>query len=173
MIDTERLLIIEAVESEIDAIMEIESHKDNRNFIWIGTFEEHKAEIDDKNHLLLVFKRKEDLAIIGYALIRLDYKSEIFELRRIAISQKGKGYGKETMLAILKYAFEERNTNRFWLDVYPDNTIGIQLYESLGMHRDGVLRQNYKAERGYLDQIIYSMLRSEYIALSGNLIKGD
>ena len=173
MIDTERLLIIEAVESEIDAIMEIESHKDNRNFIWIGTFEEHKAEIDDKNHLLLVFKRKEDLAIIGYALIRLDYKSEIFELRRIAISEKGKGYGKETMLAILKYAFEERNTNRFWLDVYPDNTIGIQLYESLGMHRDGVLRQNYKAERGYLDQIIYSMLRSEYIALSGNLIKGD
>ena len=30
------------------------------------------------------------------------------------------------------------------------------------MHRDGVLRQNYKSERGYLDQIIYSMLRSEY-----------
>lgn len=164
MIDTERLLIVEAVESEIDTIKEIESHKDNRNFIWIGTYEEHKAEIEDKNHLLLVFKHKEDLAIIGYALIRLDYKSEIFELRRIAISEKGKGYGKEAMLAILKYAFEERNTNRFWLDVYPDNTIGIQLYESLGMHRDGVLRQNYKAERGYLDQIIYSLLRSEYNA---------
>lgn len=164
MIDTERLLIVEAVESEIDTIKEIESHKDNRNFIWIGTYEEHKAEIEDKNHLLLVFKQKEDLAIIGYALIRLDYKSEIFELRRIAISEKGKGYGKEAMLAILKYAFEERNTNRFWLDVYPDNTIGIQLYESLGMHRDGVLRQNYKAERGYLDQIIYSLLRSEYNA---------
>jgi len=164
MIDTERLLIVEAIESEIDTIMEIESHKDNRNFIWIGTYEEHNAEIEDKNHLLLVFKRKRDLAIIGYALIRLDYKSEIFELRRIAISEKGKGYGKETMLAILKYAFDERNINRFWLDVYPDNTIGIQLYESLGMHRDGVLRQNYKAERGYLDQIIYSMLRSEYNA---------
>jgi len=164
MIDTERLLIVEAVESEIDTIMEIESHKDNRNFIWIGTYEEHKAEIDDQNHLLLVFKCKEDLAIIGYALIRLDYKSEIFELRRIAVSEKGKGYGKEAMRAIMKYAFEERNTNRFWLDVYPDNTIGIQLYESLGMHRDGVLRQNYKAERGYLDQIIYSMLRSEYNA---------
>ena len=162
MIDTERLLIVEAVESEIDTIKKIESHKDNRNFIWIGTYEEHKAEIDDKNHLLLVFKRKEDLTIIGYALIRLDYKSEIFELRRIAISEKGRGYGKEAMLAILRYAFEERNTNRFWLDVYPDNTIGIQLYESLGMHRDGVLRQNYKADRGYLDQIIYSMLRSEY-----------
>jgi [ribosomal protein S5]-alanine N-acetyltransferase len=165
MINTKRLSIVEAIESEIDIIIELEKHKDNRDFLWIGTFEEHKAEMDDKNHLLLVFKRKEDLAIIGYALIRLDYKSEIFELRRIAISEKGKGYGKEAMVAILKYAFEEKNTNRFWLDVYPDNIVGIQLYESLGMHRDGILRQNYKAERGYLDQIIYSMLRSEYKAL--------
>ena len=68
------------------------------------------------------------------------------------------------MAALLRFAFEEMETNRFWLDVYPDNLVGIKLYESLGMHRDGVLRQNYKAERGYLDQIIYSMLRSEYEA---------
>ncbi|HWQ79915.1 MAG TPA: GNAT family protein [Anaerovoracaceae bacterium] len=163
MIETNRLFILEAVESEIPAIIELESHKDNRDFLWIGTYEEHKAEIEDKNHHLLVFKRKEDRVIIGYALIRLNFKSEVLELRRIAISEKGKGYGKEAMLALLKYAFEERNINRFWLDVYPDNTIGIQLYEGLGMHRDGVLRQNYKAERGYLDQIIYSMLKSEYL----------
>ena len=66
------------------------------------------------------------------------------------------------MTALFKYAFEEMNINRFWLDVYPDNTIGIKLYEGLGMHRDGVLRQNYKSKRGYLDQIIYSMLKTEY-----------
>ena len=66
------------------------------------------------------------------------------------------------MEGLVMYAFEETETNRLWLDVYPDNISGINLYESLGMHKDGVLRQNYKAERGYLDQIIYSMLRSEY-----------
>ncbi len=167
MIDTERLSIVEAVESEIAAIIDIESHKDNRNFLWIGTYEEHKAEIEDINHLLLVFKCKNNHVIVGYALIRLDFKSEIFELRRIAISDKGKGYGKEAMLALLKYAFKEKNMNRFWLDVYPDNIIGIKLYEGLGMHCDGVLRQNYKSERGYLDQIIYSMLKSEYFLIFG------
>ena len=66
------------------------------------------------------------------------------------------------MNAHLKYAFEDLNINRFWLDVFPDNTAGIGLYESLKMHKDGILRQNYKADRGYLDQIIYSMLKSEY-----------
>ena len=32
------------------------------------------------------------------------------------------------------------------------------------MHRDGMLRQSYKSERGYLDQIVYSMLKGEYFA---------
>lgn len=162
MIQTKRLCITDAIESDIETIIELESHKDNRKFVWIGTYEEHKAEIEHKNYLVFVFRRKEDNVVIGYALIRLDFKSEIFELRRIAISHKGVGYGKEIMIALLKYAFEEMNINRFWLDVYPDNVVGIKLYEGLGMHRDGVLRKNYKSERGYLDQIIYSMLKSEY-----------
>ncbi|MBU3144154.1 GNAT family N-acetyltransferase [Clostridium sp. CF012] len=162
MIETTRLYIIDAIESDIETIINLENNKDNRNFIWVGTYEEHKAEIEDKNHLLFVFRKKEDNLIVGFALIRLDFKSEVFELRRIAISNKGIGYGKEVMSALLKYAFEEINVNRFWLDVYPDNIIGIKLYEGLGMHRDGILRQNYKSERGYLDQIIYSRLKNEY-----------
>ena len=159
---TKRLIITEAGEEHLDTIIALESHPENRDYLWIGTYEEHAAEIDDPNHLLLIFKKKKDGVIVGYALIRLDFKSNVFELRRIAISEKAAGFGREAMAALLRFAFEEMETNRFWLDVYPDNLVGIKLYESLGMHRDGVLRQNYKAERGYLDQIIYSMLRSEY-----------
>ncbi len=163
MIETKRLIIVEATEADIETVMELERHRDNRNFIWSGTYEEHRAEIDDKDHLLLVFRRKTDDATAGFALVKLDTKSDIFELRRIAISEKGMGYGKEVMAALLRHAFEERAINRFWLDVYPDNHRGIRLYEGMGMHREGVLRQNYKSERGYLDQIIYAMLRSDYL----------
>ncbi len=166
-IETKRLFIQEAGKEHIETIIALESHPENRDYLWIGTYEEHEAEIADPNHLLLIFREKSSEKevqnnIIGYALIRLDFKSHIFELRRIAISKKGCGYGRESMNALIRYAFEETETNRFWLDVYPDNVIGIALYESLGMHRDGVLRQNYKADRGYLDQIIYSILKSEY-----------
>lgn len=160
--ETERLNIDEATLNEVSEIIAIESHKENRDYLWIGTIEEHKAEIADPNHLLLIFHGKEDGETKGYALIRIDFKSHIFEVRRIAITDKGKGYGKESMIGLIRYAFESTETNRLWLDVYPDNTIGIKLYESLGMHCDGVLRQNYLADRGYLDQIIYSILRSEY-----------
>lgn len=159
---TERLDIFEASDADIEMIIQIESDRDNRNFLWIGTPEEHMSEIRDPDHMLLLFRNKETSDVKGYALIRLDFKSNIFEIRRIAITDKGKGYGRESMCELIRYAFEETDTNRLWLDVYPDNKVGIHLYESLGMHRDGVLRQNYKADRGYLDQIIYSILRSEY-----------
>ncbi|MBQ8590420.1 MAG: GNAT family N-acetyltransferase [Firmicutes bacterium] len=162
LIETNRLYIREATEDQIGTIIDLESHPENRDYLWIGTEEEHRDEIADPNHYLLVFCEKEDERIVGYALVRLNRKSEIFELRRIAISEKRRGYGEEAMGGLLKHAFEREGTNRFWLDVYPDNAYGIALYEKLGMHRDGVLRQNYKAERGYLDQIIYSMLKSEY-----------
>lgn len=162
IIKTNRLNIDLAVEEDIGRIIELESHPENRDYLWIGTVEEHKDEIKDPNHILAVFKEQESGQIIGYALIRLDFKSHIFEVRRIAIDRKGEGFGMESMNALIKYAFEELETNRLWLDVYPDNVIGIKLYESLGMHRDGILRQNYKSERGYLDQIIYSILREEY-----------
>ena len=136
LIRTNRLEIYESADQDVDIIIEIESHPENRDFLWIGTPEEHRDEIRDPNHLLLLFRDND--------------------------TETGKGYGRESMEGLIKYAFEETETNRLWLDVYPDNPVGIRLYESLGMHKDGVLRQNYKAERGYLDQIIYSMLRSEY-----------
>ena len=165
MFSTKRLNIVLARDSDIKQIIDIENHPDNRAFIWSGTYEEHLAEIHDPNYLLLVFRERTDDHVIGFALIKLDYKSNVFELRRIAITEKGAGYGREAMMGIIKYAFEETETNRFWLDVYPDNYVGIKLYESLGLRKEGVLRQSYKSSRGYLDQIIYSMLRSEYTGM--------
>ena len=163
-ITTERLTITNAAESDINFIIEAENHPDNRDFIWTGTYEEHLSEIHDDQHLLLVFHHIIDSMPIGYSLSRVDFKSEVYELRRFVIVDKGKGYGHEAMKAHFKYAFDVLNMNRFWLDVYPDNVIGIKLYESLNMNRDGILRQNYKASRGYLDQIIYSILKSEYFS---------
>lgn len=160
--ETSNLKIIKAREEDIKDIMEMEQHEDNRNFIWQGTYEQHLNEITDKDYILLIFKSKEDNQTIGFALNYLDYKSEKFELRRIAVTVKGKGYGREALNALIKYTFEVLNFNKFWLDVYPDNFVGIKLYESVGFHRDGVLRQNYKSERGFLDQIVYSMLKNEY-----------
>jgi ribosomal-protein-alanine N-acetyltransferase len=160
---TKRLSILPAQPEDIEAIIALESHPENRNFLWVGTREEHLQEIDDPCHLLLVFRDRQHTELIGYALIRLDFHSRRFEIRRIAIDKKGKGYGKEAMQALLSFAFCDLQMNKVWLDVYPHNTLGIQLYENLGFQREGILRENYFDETlGYLDQMIYSMLKGEF-----------
>jgi len=156
MIKTNRLYLKEALETDIASIMEMERHMDNTDFVWKGSYEQHKSEIEAENILLFVIKQNEDDETVGFALIETDNKSEIFELRRIVISRKGKGYGREVMEALFKFAFEDLRMNRFWLDVYPDNHIGIKLYESVGMRREGVLRQNYKSERSGSDYLFHA-----------------
>ena len=42
MITTERLMIKEALPSEIDMIIDIESHPLNKDYLWVGTPEEHQ-----------------------------------------------------------------------------------------------------------------------------------
>lgn len=162
MIETDRLVLIDANEADIEAIMEMENHEDNRNFIWQGTYHEHKKEIESSDCMLFIVKEKHTGSTVGFTLNFMDNKSNRFELRRFAVTKKGVGYGREVLTSLIKFAFEELKMNRFWLDVFQDNKKGIRLYESIGMHKDGVLRQNYKTERGYLDMTVYSILKSEY-----------
>lgn len=160
---TERLNICLAEEQDINSIMDLENHKDNNKFVCQGTYKEHLNEIDTEYCLLFVFKQKSDDKIIGFSLAFYYDKFDVFELRRIAISKKGCGYGKESIIGIIKYSFSKFNTNRFWLDVYINNKKGINLYKSIGMHLDGILRQSYKDDSGYRDQMIFSILREEYL----------
>ncbi|PID80413.1 MAG: hypothetical protein CSB19_00135 [Clostridiales bacterium] len=164
MIDSDRLVIRAATESDIAMIMALEQHPANSNYVWQGTVQQHRAEIADDDYFLWVFQLKDGARAVGYALSKIDRKSDVFELRRIVIDEKGQGYGEEALRAIIAHAFEVLNVNRFWLDVYPDNHVAIKLYQKLNMQRDGVLRQSYKSPTGYRDQIIYSLLKSEYFA---------
>ena len=45
LFETERLVVKEAAESDIERIIRLESQPDVRDYLWIGTTEEHKEEI--------------------------------------------------------------------------------------------------------------------------------
>ena len=70
---------------------------------------------------------------MGDVIVNLDIESEWFEIKRIAFREKRKGYGRETMNALIKYAFEEMKMNKVWLEAYTDNEVGRNLYDSPGI----------------------------------------
>lgn len=74
-----------------------------------------------------------------------------------------KGYGTEAMRLMLKYGFYTLNLNRIYLTVYETNPRGIRCYEKAGYIHEGRLRQAIFQDGRYIDMLVMSALRSEWI----------
>jgi RimJ/RimL family protein N-acetyltransferase len=163
ILNTDRLALCDALPSDINTIIEMESAPENRDYIEHGNYQQHLLEIQDPNFLVLIVVEKETENIVGYIISHIDNHSNSFELRRFVMQSKGLGYGKEAIIGLISFAFSVLDVHRLWLDVYPFNQPGINLYESIGMHKDGILRHSYLSHKyGYQDQIIYSVLANEW-----------
>ncbi len=75
-----------------------------------------------------------------------------------------KGYGTETMKLLLKHGFENLNLNRIELVVYDDNPGAIRAYEKTGFILEGRRRQAKYKHGKYGDELVMSVLRSEWDA---------
>ena len=150
-----------ATKDDIPWIIKLEHDPENKCFLWQGSFEEHLNEINDPNHHLFIHLNEAE-EMVGYSLSCFYERTKIFEFRRIAMEVKGKGYGKKAIIDILNFAFTELHAQKLWLDVYPHNTVGIALYQSLGFVQEAHLRRSDYQRGEYFDQLIFSMLKEEY-----------
>jgi len=80
---------------------------------------------------------------------------------------RGKGYGTEALLLLLRYGFEKLNLHRVHLGVYVFNPRAIHVYEKIGFHREGVERDALYMDGKFHDLITMSMLEDEFDALYG------
>lgn len=74
------------------------------------------------------------------------------------------GYGTECMQVLVRHGFESLNLNRIMLVVYDDNLRAIRAYEKAGFTLEGRLRQARYRHGHYGDELIMSILRSEWDA---------
>lgn len=74
----------------------------------------------------------------------------------------GKGYGRQAMELILKFAFDELNLHRIQLTVFSYNKRAISLYEGLGFTREGTYREFLQRDGQRYDMILFGLLRDEW-----------
>ena len=76
-----------------------------------------------------------------------------------------KGYGTDTVMAIMRYAFDELGLNRLNGSWFTDNTLSKMMYMKCGWKEEGI-RRNYIYKSGkYRDLIETGILASEYYEL--------
>ena len=114
-----------------------------------------------KDEVLYLYK--EGLQTLGMCkLIRQKHRNEhIIYLGGVAIHPDyfGKGFGKKMMLEIIDFCKKE-SILRIELSVASFNEKAIQLYESVGFTKEGVLK-NYtylKSKNQYIDEVLMSNL---------------
>ena len=104
---------------------------------------------------------------IVLADIEDEWKAEIWRIYIADTALRGRGLGKEAMLVMMKYCFEELNLKRLYLDHYTGNPASF-LYQSLGFKYECVLRDNCRKNGRLYDVHLMSMLASEYAELYAN-----
>lgn len=79
-------------------------------------------------------------------------------------SQWGQGYGREALSAIERFCFEGIGLNRISASAYAPNERSIRLFEGAGFAREGVMRQSVRKDGEYVDEVLYGLLRSDWVA---------
>ena len=79
----------------------------------------------------------------------------------------GRGFGTDTMLTLLRFAFEQMNLHKVSLGVFEFNERGLAMYTKLGFVEEGRFREDQFQDGRYWDQVRMSILRREYETARG------
>ncbi|PDY78981.1 GNAT family N-acetyltransferase [Bacillus cereus] len=120
------------------------------------------------NSISFMLRTVQDERLIGFVAIHGIEWNNRTGLLAIGIgdaNDRGKGYGREAIQLILKYAFYELNLHRIGLDVISYNKSAIALYKKMGFQMEGCMREAVQRDGKCFDRIIMGILRDEWIEL--------
>ena len=150
-------------ENDLDFVLSAEQSAENRSFVTVWTREQHLGALSNKDLCSLIIENTADGRRVGYIILAgLADINQSIEFRRMVVTEKGKGYGREALRLVKQIAFHELKAHRLWLDVKDHNVRARHLYESEGFVAEGLLRECIKGEVGFESLVLMSMLSSEY-----------
>ncbi len=159
---------------DLDFVLGAERDPENARYILPWTREQHAQAAADPNvaHRIITPEGSHD-SVGGVSppnprragfvlLLGLTSPHRSLEFRRIVVTAKGRGLGRAVVRATKRFAFEEHQAHRLWLDVKEFNARARHLYASEGFVEEGVLRECLRTESGFDSLVVLSMLASEY-----------
>jgi len=81
---------------------------------------------------------------------------------------RGKGYGTEALVLLLRYGFLKLGMNRIFSGAVITNEISIRSNEKVGMVREGILREALWKDGRFQDVVALAMTRADFDRLYGS-----
>jgi RimJ/RimL family protein N-acetyltransferase len=83
----------------------------------------------------------------------------------ISKNEQRKGYGKESVLHVLRYLFDNLKKHRVIACLDPNNETSIRLLEKINFRKEGCFRKSVLIENKWEDNAVYAMLQDEWLCL--------
>ena len=132
IITGKRIRIRHACLADADFISRVEQDLDNAPWVANWPLGWRIQKLGDDDFLQTIIERK-DGTPIGFAIFRdMLMKEQQVQLKRIALIDKGKGYGKETLYLIQDFAFNILHTSRLYLSTRAANIRAQSIYKATG-----------------------------------------
>ncbi|MFZ5351350.1 MAG: GNAT family N-acetyltransferase [Bacillota bacterium] len=159
---SDKLIFRLTTEMDLDYVINNENAPENSPYVTQWTREQHLQAMMDSDIYHIIIADTNNFAV-GYMIIAgLNDHNKSVELRRVVISEKGKGYGREALRLAKKHAFEKLNAHRVWLDVREHNIKAQELYKSEGFVVEGLIRECVYKDGKYISIYYMSILEQEY-----------
>ncbi len=120
--------------SELPAFEKIEENGKANRLITGYSLARHQEEFQKASVVYKTIRIKSD-ATVGFVILQLDPDTESIELKRIVVSQPGRGIGRQALGLVDLCCIREFKRSRVWLDVFDYNERAIHLYESCGYRK--------------------------------------
>ncbi|MBX3486456.1 MAG: GNAT family N-acetyltransferase [Candidatus Paracaedibacteraceae bacterium] len=127
-----------------------------------------RNQIDDRNNIRLAITTSTD-GLVGLAnILDIDWKNRhAFHGMMLGNSAtRGKGIGQDTVMAIMRYAFDELGLNRLDGSMIDYNHASIGLYcDKCGWQKEGIQRDWYYRDGRYWDKLMVGVTHQDYRTL--------
>lgn len=157
------LRLFRATEGELPFVMATERLEGYEELVGRWDESRHRAALSDGRHAYFVAEIAKQP--IGFAIVR-DWASpeKVTLIKRVAVCDPNRGHGRALLGALVEAVFNGTDAYRLWLGVFPENARGRRAYEAAGFVAEGVARGSAYFGGRHRDELIMSILRSDWAA---------
>lgn len=167
MVESNRLLIRTFTEDDYEDAYSYLSNEETMYYISdIYTMEDVTSFIKkygmSDSPLVYALEEKSSNKVIGHMIFHEAYAEEIYEIGCIIHSNyHGKGYGYESMKALLEYGFNNLKLHKIMAETIEGNDNCIKLLNKLNFTLEGTLRKHNFDHGAWMDEYYYGIFQSE------------
>ena len=121
--------------------------------------------VNDRSNLRFsITLADQDIPLGMVNLVDIDWKSGVAfsGIKLFNNAPKGAGIGFDTVMTVMRYAFDELRLNRLEGTILEFNEASMRLYKKCGWKKEGVRRQSQYQMGKYYDEFFVAILKDEF-----------